>query len=57
MTTGLLGLEDRPDAGQHLAAELAELRPAMVDRRLGDGGEHRQRRVGRARDLQEMPAG
>ena len=56
MTTGLLGLEDRPDAGEHLPAEHAELRAAMIDRRLRDGSEHRQRRVGRPRNLQEVSA-
>ena len=41
---------------EHLAAELAELGAAMIDRRLGDGGEHRQGRVGGPGNLQEMPA-
>ncbi len=50
------GLEHRLDAGEHLPAEDAELRSAVVDRRLRDGGEHRQRRVRRSRDLQEVSA-
>ena len=43
--TGPLVLEDALEAGQHRAAKLSEVRPAMVDRRLGDGAQDPARDV------------
>ena len=41
MTTGFSRLEDRPDAGQHLAAELPNSGPRWSIVGLRDGGQHR----------------
>jgi hypothetical protein len=49
MTTGPLVPEDVRMPLQHLAPERGNSGPAVVDRRHRDGGEDRQRRVGRAR--------
>ena len=52
-----LGLEDRPQVGEDLQPQPAEIGAAMVDRRAVDGAQHPVRHVGGAGDLQEMPAG
>ena len=52
-----LGLEDRPQVGEDLHPQPAEIGTAMVDRRAVDGAQHPVRHVGGAGDLQEMPAG
>jgi hypothetical protein len=52
-----VGPEHFPDAREHIEAQLAELRSAMIDRRLCHCGQHRERRVGGAGDLQEVATG
>jgi hypothetical protein len=43
-------------AGQRRAAEIGEARPAMIDRRLGDGAQHASGNVGRTGNLEKVAA-
>ena len=54
MTTGDVGLEHGLESVEHLAAELGELRAAVIDRRRGHRAQHAIGRVGRAGNLQEV---
>jgi hypothetical protein len=52
-----LSLEDRAHAVEDAQAQLAEVRPAMVDRLRGDGAQDALRHGRGARDLEKVPAG
>ena len=56
MTTGLSVWKTCFKPVEDLQREAAELRPAMVDRRLVDGAQYAIRNARRPRNLQEMPA-
>ena len=53
----LLGLEHVLEPVEHLEAEHAKLRPAMIHRRHVDRAQHAVRHVRRSGDLEEMTAG
>jgi hypothetical protein len=52
----MLGLEDLLHAGNHLAAQRAELGPAVVDGGQADGAQDAVGHRAGARDLQEVAA-
>ena len=52
----LAGLDDGSHAGKHLAGQLAERRPTVIDGRGGDRAQDAIGHVGRSGDLQEMSA-
>ena len=53
---GIARLEDRLELGEHLASQDAELRAAMIHRRLRHRAQHAVRHVGRTRNLEKMSA-
>jgi hypothetical protein len=51
------GLEDGPDAFEHIQAKASKFRAAMIDGRHGNCRKDGERNVRRTGDLQEMAAG